>query len=79
MATKLIGIKEFRKDISGFARKAQESGSRYVIMNRNTPIFELKPYGKNTDLESIFENQSKAPKMKKQRTPPHKRTIRKIA
>ena len=56
MATKLIGIKEFRKNISGFARKAQNGESRYIIMNRNTPIFELKPFGKNTDLESVFMN-----------------------
>jgi hypothetical protein len=54
MTTKIIGIKEFRADISNFAKKAKKGDVRYIVMNRNTPLFELKPFADNEGLESIF-------------------------
>jgi len=54
MSIKLIGIKEFRANISDYAKKARKEGVRFVIMNRNTPLFELKPFEKGVELENIF-------------------------
>ena len=54
MITKLIGIKEFRQNISDFTQKAQKGNGRYIIMNRNKPLFELKPFKDDQDLENIF-------------------------
>lgn len=54
MTTKLIGIKEFRQNISEFTQKARTEGVRFVIMNRNKPLFELKPFSEDEELESIF-------------------------
>lgn len=54
MTTKIIGIKEFRADISNFAKKAKKGNVRYIVMNRNIPLFELKPFANNEGLENIF-------------------------
>ena len=54
MITKLIGIKEFRQNISDFTQKAQKGDVRYIIMNRNKPLFELKPFEDDQELENIF-------------------------
>ena len=60
MTTKFIGIKEFRQNISDFTQKAQKSDVRYIIMNRNKPLFELKPFKKDQELENIFADIVKA-------------------
>lgn len=54
MNTKIIGIKDFRANISNYAKKAQKDSARYIIMNRNKPLFELKPFSENEELEEIF-------------------------
>lgn len=43
MVTKIIGIKEFRQNISMCSKEAKECNVRYIVFNRNTPIFEVKP------------------------------------
>lgn len=54
MTTKIIGIKEFRADISNYAKKARKGDVRYVVMNRNKPLFELKAFADDEKLERIF-------------------------
>lgn len=54
MTTKTIGIKEFRANISEFARKAQEGNVKYVVMNRTKPLFEIKAFSKEKGLEEVF-------------------------
>lgn len=56
MTTKIIGIKEFRADIATYAKKAREGNVRYIVMNRNTPLFEIKPFAENEGLEEIFKD-----------------------
>ena len=60
MTTKTIGIKEFRSKIKEFAQKARKGDVRYVVMNHNTPLFELKPFAENEGLEAIFSDIIKA-------------------
>lgn len=52
MVTKLIGVKEFRQNMAKYSAKAKRNGWRYVVLNRNMPIFEVKPFSKK---EAIME------------------------
>lgn len=54
MNTKFVGIKEFRKNISSYAQKAQSQKERFIVMNRNTPLFEIKSFSDGTDLTALF-------------------------
>lgn len=56
MNTKLIGIRDFRQNISDYADKARQGNSRFIVMNRNSPLFEIKPYSKNADISDIFND-----------------------
>jgi hypothetical protein len=56
MITKLIGVKEFRANISNFVKKAQKSDTRFVVVNRTTPLFELKPFGVDAELGDVFSD-----------------------
>lgn len=47
MNTKFVGIKDFRQNISEYAKRAQKGDSRFVIMNRNKPLFEIKPFAED--------------------------------
>jgi hypothetical protein len=53
MVTKLISTKDFRANLSVYARKAQKGNTRFIVMHRNSPLFELKPFAKDDGLESI--------------------------
>jgi hypothetical protein len=54
MTTKFIGIKEFRQNISKIAKSSKKNNQRLVILNRNTPIFEVNPLSdKDLTLESL--------------------------
>lgn len=43
MTTKFIGIKEFRQNISKIAINSKKNNQRLIVLNRNTPIFEVNP------------------------------------
>ena len=43
MNTKFIGIKDFRQNISRYAKQAKRGKTRVVITKHDDPIFELKP------------------------------------
>ena len=44
MTTKLIGIKDFRQNISAYVNKARKKKARYIVTNRNIPMFEIVPF-----------------------------------
>ena len=60
MTTKIIGIKDFRTNISNYVKKARLGNVRYIVMNRNKPLFEIKPFSENEELENIFSDILKA-------------------
>lgn len=62
MTTKTVGIKEFRADIARFAKKARKGNVRYIVMNRNSPLFEIKPFAENEGLENVFADITAAEK-----------------
>jgi len=55
MNMQFVGIKEFRQDISGFVKKARAKNARYVIMNRNTPLFEITPFAEKENMSSLLK------------------------
>lgn len=56
MTTKLIGIKEFRQNISGCVKKAQKGDVRVIVTNRNAPLFEIKPFSDDDDLIGFYKD-----------------------
>ncbi len=54
MNTKFIGVKEFRQNMAGFAKQARIAKTRFVIVNRTTPLFELKPFAEDATLDDLF-------------------------
>lgn len=53
MNTQLVGIKDFRQNISDYAKRAQKGDTRVVVMNRNKPMFEIKPFAEDEYLDSF--------------------------
>lgn len=43
MTTNIIGIKEFRQNITSLWKKARRHKTRYIVMHHSTPIFEVMP------------------------------------
>jgi len=43
MITKLIGIREFRQNITNLQAKALKNNWRFVVLNRNKPVFKVEP------------------------------------
>lgn len=41
--TQLIGLKEFREGISGYAKKVQRQKKNYLVLKRNKPVFHVSP------------------------------------
>ena len=41
--TKLIGLKEFRANITSIWKKARKYNIRFIVMNHSTPIMEVSP------------------------------------
>jgi hypothetical protein len=60
MNTKFIGIKDFRQNISDYVKSAQSSDTRFIVMNRNKPLFEIKPFAKDEYLDSFVASVLKA-------------------
>jgi PHD/YefM family antitoxin component YafN of YafNO toxin-antitoxin module len=54
MTTKLIGIKEFRQNVTKLYKQAQTKNIQYVVLNRNQPIFKVSPLSeKDTIIEKL--------------------------
>lgn len=62
MNTKIIGIKEFRKDVVGFVRQGTREANRLVVMNRNKPLFEVVPFADDADINDLLADLLKAKK-----------------
>lgn len=60
MNTKFIGVKDFRQNISDYAKRAQSSRTRFIVMNRNKPLFEIKPFAEDEYLDSFVSSMIEA-------------------
>lgn len=55
MTTKFIGVKEFRQNIAKFAKSSKKNNQRIVILNRTTPILEVRPISdKDANLDNLM-------------------------
>ena len=55
MTTKFIGVREFRQNITTFYKKAQKDNARYIVLNKNKPVFEVRPLSeKDFFLENLL-------------------------
>ncbi|MBI2410969.1 MAG: hypothetical protein HYV32_03725 [Candidatus Kerfeldbacteria bacterium] len=43
ITTQLIGLKQFRANISTLWKKSQKKNIRYIVMNHARPILEVRP------------------------------------
>ncbi|MDO8490287.1 MAG: hypothetical protein Q7S47_02615 [bacterium] len=48
MATEFIGMKEFRQNMSTLTKRAQKKNVRYVVLNKNKPVFEVRGLDEKT-------------------------------
>ncbi len=53
MTTKLIGIKDFRNNITNIWRESKEKNIRYIVMYHSSPILEVTPINED---QLILEN-----------------------
>lgn len=54
MITKFIGMKDFRQNLSAYAKKAQKDDIRFIVLRKNVPVFEVIPIDeKDFALEKI--------------------------
>ncbi|MEK7085799.1 MAG: hypothetical protein AAB953_02180 [Patescibacteria group bacterium] len=43
MSLKLVGIKDFRKNLAKYVQQTQTQGVRIIVLRKNMPLFEVKP------------------------------------
>lgn len=60
MNTKFVGIKDFRKNIADYVERARVGNARFIVMNRNKPLFEIKPFAEDEYLDSFVSSVVKA-------------------
>lgn len=42
MTTKLLGIKDFRQNLAGYAKTAKDKDICFIILRKNIPVLEVK-------------------------------------
>jgi len=53
MTTQVIGIKEFRQNITSLWKDARKKDRRYIVMHHSKPVFEVRPF---TDDQLVFKD-----------------------
>lgn len=43
MATKLVGMKQFRQNLASYTEEAKKGNVRFIILKKNVPVLEVKP------------------------------------
>lgn len=46
MVTKMVGVKDFRQNMAKYMASGSRYGWRYVVLSRNKPIGEVRPFSK---------------------------------
>jgi PHD/YefM family antitoxin component YafN of YafNO toxin-antitoxin module len=55
MTTKFIGVREFRQNIAELYKSAQKKNVRYIVLNKNKPVFEVRTISeKDVPLERLL-------------------------
>ena len=54
MTTKLIGIKEFRQNMTKLWKKGRKEHVRFIVMHHSVPVMEVQPIDEDEQLVQIF-------------------------
>lgn len=54
MTTKIIGIKEYRQNITSLWKEARKKKIRYIVMYHAKPIFEVNPLSEKDELIDLL-------------------------
>jgi hypothetical protein len=54
MTTKIIGIKEYRKNITSLWKEARKKNIRYIVMYHSKPVFEVNPLQDEDELIDLL-------------------------
>ena len=54
MTTKIIGIKEYRQNITTLWKEAREKNIRYIVMYHSKPVFEVNPLQDEDELVDLL-------------------------
>lgn len=66
MTTKFIGVREFRQNISELYKTAQKKNIKYIVLNKNKPVFEVRSISeKESSLEQLLATTREARQDKK--------------
>jgi len=50
-----VGLKEFRRDVSKYAKQAQDGARKVVVTSRNKPLFMLTPLNNEIYTAGVLE------------------------
>jgi hypothetical protein len=53
MLTKIISLKDYRRNITKLWKEAQEKGVRYIVLHHSKPILDVRPYQEE---EIVFDD-----------------------
>jgi len=53
--TRAISIREFRENLSGLLREAQEKDVHFVVMRHSEPVVHVTPVRRGDSLEALAE------------------------
>ncbi len=63
MTTHFIGLKELRGTLTRVAAEAHKKNRRYIVLRKNQPIFELRPFSqKDVTFEQLQQDLALAEK-----------------
>ena len=58
---KIVGLKDFRQNLSLYTKNAQEQNIRYVVLRKNVPVLEVRPLDeKKFAIESLSQELAEA-------------------
>ena len=43
MTTKIIGLKDFRQNLSAYTKQLLGKNVRFIVLNKNKPVMEINP------------------------------------
>lgn len=54
MTTRLIGIKEFRRNLSKLSKEAHRKNICFVVMHHSVPIFKVEPLAEDDLIDELI-------------------------
>lgn len=55
--TKFIGMKEFRQNLAHYSKTSTKKNTRYIVLRKNVPVFEILPIDEKEYLAKKLEQE----------------------